>query len=519
MIRISQSDLRAVDLERLRPFAADREEFFGPKQHYRLLAHLSTLVGDGPIVAVGTHRGASALALSYGGRTVHSFDVVDKTSGRPRPAHVHHHVDDVFDLVGRGRWLSTLLGSSLIVIDVDPHDGAREYEFVDWLRTSGYRGLIVLDDIWYFKPMRDHLWYRIEPRHRVDATSVGHWSGTGLVSFVDHPPIVEGTATADTSNWSLVTGYFDLTGRSDSNDAIRARPAAHYIDQHGASTLALDQNLVVFCEPQNEERVWSMRPSWLHHRTRVVVQAFDDFPLAKYHGRIVQNRGGPACPTDPRNTASYYLFCMARYAMLQRTIEKNPFRSTHFAWVNVCIERMGFNNLVYMRDALAQQRDKFSTCFIDYVPQSVTDDLSAYYAGRACVGRCSMCSGFFTGRGEFMYEVCSRLEREFVRCAEAGYGHADEQLYPIAYFRQPDLFDWYPGDYAEMVTNYSAVRERPEQPVRNLIQNSLSAGDVDVCARACRALLDSLRAGDCTIGQHDLDALARACRQVGVEVA
>jgi len=201
---------------------------------------------------------------------------------------------------------------------------------------------------------------------------------------------------------------------------------------------------------------------------------------------------------------------MARYAMLKQTIANNPFGSTHFAWVNVDIERMGYQNLVHLDEALAAQREKFSTCFIDYVPESTVRDLDAFFGGKACLGRCTMCSGFFTGSAGYMREVCDRLEAKFLHCLDAGYGHSDEQLFPMVYFDAPELFDWYLGDYGEMVTNYARVYDRADQPIVNLIQHSLDAGDLAVCARACDLLWQSYAAGTVAIGQPHLDQFLRA---------
>ena len=505
-MRLCRADIEKVDLEPLRPFVAG-EGFFWTKEHYRLLAHLSTCVGSGTIFDLGTHLGDSALALSVGGYPVETFDITDNVRGRPHPPNVHHNLVDLWSPEGREAWKARLLASPLIFLDIDPHEGTREHEFVGWLKENGFKGLLVLDDIWYFKPMRDNCWYRIEGQYRTDVTRLGHWSGTGLVSFNER---IEVAWKMDTSNWTLVTGYFDLTKKDDASPELCARPASFFLDGHGSSVLSLDQNLIVYCEPETEAKVWSMRPKYLHERTRVIAQAFEDFPLSKHRARIIANRGSPWCPTHPRSTASYYLFCMARYAMLKHVIADNPFQSTRFAWINVDIERMGYQNLIHLDEALYMQREKFSTCFIDYVPRSLVSDLGAYFGGKACLGRCTMCSGFFTGSAPYMREVCDRLEAEFVRCLEAGFGHSDEQLYPMVYFDRPDLFDWYPGDYGEMVTNYARVYDRADQPIINLIRNSLAAGDHVVCARACELLWQSYAAGTCTIPQPHLDEFLRA---------
>jgi hypothetical protein len=199
---------------------------------------------------------------------------------------------------------------------------------------------------------------------------------------------------------------------------------------------------------------------------------------------------------------------MARNAMLKQTIKNNPFGSTHFAWINVCIERMGPQNLSHLQEALSQQRDKFSTCFIDYVDKKTTQNLADYFGDR-CQGRCAMCSGFYTGDAEYMYAVCDRMEKKFVECVEKGYGHADEQIINLVYFDAPELFDWYLGDYQEMITNYAHVYSRPERPLRQLIRNSYAAKDWNVCAGACDLLWESHQSGACRLGDEDLIELAK----------
>jgi len=511
-VKITRAGLAAIDPEKLRAYVGESEWFYAAAgvEHHRLLAYLSTQFEDRTFIDIGTHLGDSAHALAYNANNlVLSFDIVDKVPAhRRRRENIVYHQVDLFDVVTREAWKPQILGSAILFIDVDPHEGSREYALVDWLLCNAYRGIIVLDDIWYFKSMRDRLWYRIDDRHKIDVTHVGHWSGTGVVSLGEELSCEGSHRAVDTANWTLVTGYFDLTTRPDATAALRSRSPSYYLDDHSASVLGLEQNLVVFCEPKNEAKIWTLRPARLHDRTRVVVQQFEDFPLTQYADRILANRGGGPCPSDPRNTASYYLFCVARFAMLRRAIADRSFGSSHYAWINVCIERMGYQNLAYLQEALAQQRDKFSTCYIDYVDEKTTRNLIDNF-GPSCRGRCTMCSGFFTGDAFHMQAVCDRVEKKFVECLEAGYGHADEQLINLVYFDAPDLFDWYLGDYQEMITNYARVRTRPERPLHQVIKNSYAARDWRVCARACGLLWDSHHSGACRLADGDLLALAK----------
>lgn len=465
------------------------------RQHYRLLEELSNGVSSSTIVDIGTHRGMSALALSVNPtNTVISFDIVEKTD-RPIRPNIRYTTDDLMTDTGRETWRDTLLSAPFILLDIDPHEGTREYEFYCWLRDNDYRGFMICDDIWYFKEMRDNFWYKIPNEHKIDITTKGHWSGTGVVRF--HPSEQWPTATRPT-NWTVVTAYFDLTKMPDASSSIKARPSQHYLDS-AMTTLSLDHNLVVFCEPGMECEILSRRPVHLHSKLKLIPMSFEDFPLTKYRKAILENRSSNP-DHDDRNTASYYLLCMARYAMLNQVIQENPFQSTHFAWLNICIERMGWKNTMYLDRVFELQRDKFSTCYIDYQPVSSMEDVVRN-------GRCTMCSGFFTGNAYFMKTFCDRIEQKFLKYLQLGIGHADEQLYSSVYFEDRSIFDVYYGDYSEMITNYEWVRDRPAPPIYNFIRHSYESGDYESCLPACKLVWRSFTKGYVDLNEREVQHL------------
>jgi hypothetical protein len=460
-------------------------------QHYRLLEEIAASVSSATLFDIGTHKGMSAFALSTNPTNrVLSFDLVRKP-GLPVRPNIEYHTDDLMTPEGRAAWKDALLASPYIFLDIDPHEGTREYAFYEWLRDNNYAGTLICDDIWQFKEMRDNFWYKVPTELKADVTRQGHSSGTGLIRFQpdSQPP----------SSWTVVTGYFDLTKMEDASQAIRDRPAAHYL-ANATSTMSLDQNLIVFCEPETLPLLRAMRPERLLSKTKFIPMSFEDFPLTKYRARILENRmTRPSA--DPRNTASYYLLCMARYAMLKRAIEENPFQSTHFAWLNICIERMGFKNLIELPRVFQINRNKFSTCYIDYQRKE------EYLESVMRWGRCSMCSGFFTGNAHYMKTFCDRIETKFLECLEMGYGHADEQLFSLVYFDDPSIFEVYYGDYTEMITNYEWIRERANQPLYLLIKHSYEAGDYHTCLSGCLALWRSWKQGYARLSEAEVTHL------------
>jgi hypothetical protein len=531
-IVLSQSAIDGIDMQAAAAVfesSDSKRDVTSPagKEHYRLLAHLASMMSDAVIIDIGTHRGLSAVALaSNPSNRVVTFDIADFLTGPTkerfeRVPNITRSFDNLWDAPTRERWRDTLLRSKLIFLDIEPHGGTMETELLRWLDENDYAGWLVCDDIWYFKGMRDHFWSKIPAARKFDLTTVGHWSGTGLVTFraseqisvllredqlavgsgfwddAGTPKYVPQEGSDGSDAWTVVTAFFDLAKLPDATPQIRARDAAHFL-KHAPMTLSLNVNMVIYCDPEWKDALEKLRPEHLRPRTQFVARAFTEFQLVQdWHRVVYHSRGGDGTHVDPRNTTSYYLLCMLRYVMLTETIARNPFGSSHFAWVNLCIERMSWKSAMYFPRIWDERRDRFSTCYIDYQPRSLTTNLAEYYRAG---GKCGMCSGFFTGSAEYMRRVSELLLDKFKVLAREGHGHADEQLFSLVYFDHPELFAPYLGDYTEMVVNYGWVRDNAHAPVNNILRNlSASKEDARLLAKLCVRWLESVRRGCSTV--------------------
>lgn len=487
------------------------------KQHYRFLSYLSTLFNNSILIDIGTHRGHSALALSYNeSNTVYSFDIEDRIYNEKikNKENIKFCIDNIFG-EKEGKWDSLLRSSAFIFLDIDPHEGSMELEFFNYLKNIQYGGFIVCDDVWFFKSMRDNFWYKIKESHRFDFSFVGHWSGTGIVAASEEGiSLIQnkfGNVKTDLSNWTLVTAYYDLTKFEDATDEIKKRDT-NYFKEHCISTLNLPYNLVIFCEKESYPFISQLRESaGMKEKTQYVIRDFDELKINKewkkkfsdYREQIIENRRTHPYYFDPRNNASYYLFCISRYISLKETVESNPFNSTHFGWINFCIERMGHSNLIHLEEALAEKRDKISTCYIDYIEPKLVFNTQEYFQ----FGRCSMCSGFFTGNGYYMSIFCDLILNKFLKYLKEGYGHSDETLYSPVFFQNAELFQHYYGDYQQMITNYKYVYENPHSIIYNFIRHSFENDDFEKCFEACEFLWSSIEKGKCELGENFLDFL------------
>jgi predicted O-methyltransferase YrrM len=147
------------------------------KEHYRLLAYLGMHFKN--ILELGTYRGHSALALAIGaklnGGSVLSCDIEDHSDVLN-----YQHLPLVFQLYPEGHRYASGYNDGLIFLDTY-HDGRYERVVLNYLREIKWKGVLVMDDIFLNREMRE-VWSEITER-KEDWTDIGHWSGTGIVFF------------------------------------------------------------------------------------------------------------------------------------------------------------------------------------------------------------------------------------------------------------------------------------------------------------------------------------------------
>jgi predicted O-methyltransferase YrrM len=182
----------ASRLKRQRLHSPPRHPDAWPGEHYKLLSALVALLAPKTIVEIGTATGTSALsmksALPPDGKIV-TFDVLpwhhyrgallqqeDFSDGR-----LEQRLDDLSTPAGWQANAELLSQADFILVDAI-HDGVQERNFLRGFDAVGLANapIVMFDDIRLWDMLA--FWQQI-PRPKLDLTSFGHWSGTGLVDY------------------------------------------------------------------------------------------------------------------------------------------------------------------------------------------------------------------------------------------------------------------------------------------------------------------------------------------------
>jgi predicted O-methyltransferase YrrM len=164
-----------------------------PGEHYKLLAGLVETCRPETVIEIGTATGLSALAmrtvLPAESRLV-TFDIVPWNkfpdtclrAGYFEDGTLSQVIGDVSDPRVLRQHADLFQDADLIFAD-GPKDGRFEQVFLDRLAdlTLPKKPLIVLDDIRLWKMLA--IWRAIR-LPKLDITSFGHWSGTGIIDWV-----------------------------------------------------------------------------------------------------------------------------------------------------------------------------------------------------------------------------------------------------------------------------------------------------------------------------------------------
>lgn len=187
--KASEIDLSAISRRMTRPPYYPN---IWPGEHYKLLAGLVSVLRPTVVLEIGTATGLSALSLREclpkEGRVI-TFDLVPWTKiADPvlrqedfEDGRIVQIVEDLTSYPALVRHRELLSSASLIFIDA-AKDGVSESIFIDHLKTVHFNDppIVVFDDIRLWNMLA--IWREISAP-KLDITSFGHWSGTGLIDW------------------------------------------------------------------------------------------------------------------------------------------------------------------------------------------------------------------------------------------------------------------------------------------------------------------------------------------------
>src|ERR1700679_787938 len=125
---------------------------------------------------------------------------------------------------------------------------------------------------------------------------------------------------------TIITCLFDLGRRCKEN----RRDINFYLEN--SKILDLNYNIVIFCDPELEEKLWKKRDS---KNTKIISIQLEDVPeYNKFTPKLIDNhKNNKILDSDNIKDTPIYMFIMlSKYYFVNEAIQQNPFSSDIFAW-------------------------------------------------------------------------------------------------------------------------------------------------------------------------------------------
>lgn len=185
ILSVTNEELDKIDLSKYYEYALIKPDFAGyfmlpsGKEHYKLLAYISSLYTNAKILDIGTNYGYSAVCLADNKDNLVvtydlvKYDIIDNLFKNP-------FNDNIVFKFGSFIGVEDLSTCPFICLDT-AHDGPFEKAVINYLQFINWRGILLMDDILSHGPLIE-LWEELD-MEKYEITSKGHWSGTGIVVF------------------------------------------------------------------------------------------------------------------------------------------------------------------------------------------------------------------------------------------------------------------------------------------------------------------------------------------------
>jgi predicted O-methyltransferase YrrM len=163
-----------------------------PGEHYKLLAGFMLVLRPKIVIEIGTYLGQAALTIKKylppDGR-IYTFDIIKwqnfeatcLTNEDFDDGKLVQYNDDLTQLDNINKHKEIIENADFIFIDA-LKDGAQEIKFLNHFEKLNLKSdcILMFDDIRVWNMLK--IWRDIK-RPKLDITSFGHWSGTGLVHW------------------------------------------------------------------------------------------------------------------------------------------------------------------------------------------------------------------------------------------------------------------------------------------------------------------------------------------------
>jgi len=250
---------------------------------------------------------------------------------------------------------------------------------------------------------------------------------------------------------TIVTMLYDI--RSLENNQIeRNRKLNSYIDFARKFLLRLPFPIIFFIDDNNEtyDAIYNSRKEFnLLDKTHIYMCDFKNTYFYKYKERLeeLQSQFHIFNGEIQHETPLYVILNNNKFDCIDKTIELNPFNSTHFIWMDFGINHVA-QNTEYIYEWINKVPDKIKQLCINPYTENIDDKIMFQNIYHHTAG------GLFSGSRGNLIKYSELFKKKTQQIYDENWYQIDEAVMTIVQRENPELFDLFYGDYQGIISNY-----------------------------------------------------------------
>lgn len=250
---------------------------------------------------------------------------------------------------------------------------------------------------------------------------------------------------------TIITMLYDIR-KMENTQIERNRKLESYIDFSKKFLLNLPFPIIFFVD-DNEITINSIlnarKENNLINKTFIFVNDFENTYFYKHLSRLqeLQTQFHIINGEIEHETPLYVILNNNKFDCVDKAIEKNPFKSSHFIWMD-----FGINHVSQSNDVIYQWIDKVPDKIKQMCINPYTENVP--YKEYFMFIYHNMAGGLFSGSAENMLKYSELFKRKTEEIYDENWYQIDEAVMTMVHRDNPDLFDLYYGDYTGIVSNY-----------------------------------------------------------------
>jgi hypothetical protein len=251
---------------------------------------------------------------------------------------------------------------------------------------------------------------------------------------------------------TIVTMIYDIR-KIENREVDNNRNISGYIELAKNFILKLPYPLVIFIDNNEKEiydAIYSVRESnYLLHLTYIYQVDFKETYFYKDLSKIEELQKKFCISNGDLNheTPLYVVLNNNKFCFMERTIELNPFNSSHFIWMDFGINHVA-KDTDCIHDWITKVPDKIKQLCINPYIENIEPKTYFQNIYHNCAG------GLFSGSKENMLKYIEFFKQKTEQIYSEDWYQIDEAVMTMVQRENYELFDFFYGDYEGIISNY-----------------------------------------------------------------